>query len=190
MLFSTEVDGCSLAAVSGSGLTLKREWVTGLSSVTGIVGEFAWEASGMPLLSGQLIHDSRSMFKEPFETALTSMGIKASPIRYHAPAMNGIAKGFIGTLKRVCPDRFIVLGGRHLDCLVMEFVRRYIGRCLWPTTLQGQGGVRWAAAWAAQTLLPSGGVSDRVFRPHKSPCNHCPGLCGRQTASRYWHLFQ
>ena len=50
------------------------------------------------------------------------MGIKAAPIRYHAPAMNAHVERFIGVLKQECVDRFIVMGTRHLDYLVGEFV--------------------------------------------------------------------
>jgi transposase InsO family protein len=39
--------------------------------------------------------------------------------------MNAFAERFIGTLKRECLDRFIVLGTRHFDYLVRVLAQHY-----------------------------------------------------------------
>jgi transposase InsO family protein len=72
-----------------------------------------------------LLRDRDTKFGPAFDETLKELGITPVPIAYHAPAMNAYAERFIGTLKRECLERFVVLGTGHLDHIVAEFTRYY-----------------------------------------------------------------
>ena len=46
-----------------------------------------------------------------------------TPIR--APRANAIAERFIGTLRRECLDHFLIVGSRHLDVVLREYVQHF-----------------------------------------------------------------
>jgi putative transposase len=87
--------------------------------------DFAGAARAVGDTPRQLIRDGDSKFGEAFEGALRRLRIEPVRTAYHAPAMNAYAGRFIGTLKRECLDRFIVLGTRHFDYLVRVFAQHY-----------------------------------------------------------------
>lgn len=81
------------------------------------------EAVGEPI--GQLIHDYDTKFTARFESILKQNGIEPKPVGPMKPNLNAYAERFIQTLKQECLDHFLVLGQRHLDYLVQEFVEHY-----------------------------------------------------------------
>lgn len=80
-------------------------------------------------LSGRkfLIRDRDTKFTGPFDEVFTSeaMGVIKSPVR--APKANAHAERFVGTVRRECLDWTLVLGRRHLEAVLVEYVAHYNG---------------------------------------------------------------
>jgi transposase InsO family protein len=72
-----------------------------------------------------LIRDRDSKFTMPFDAVFASadMRIIRTPIR--APRANAIAERLIGTLRRECLDHLLIIGPRHLDVVLSEYVQHF-----------------------------------------------------------------
>ncbi len=72
-----------------------------------------------------LIRDRDTKFTASFDTVFAAEGIKIikSPVR--APRANAICERVIGTLRRECLDRMLILGRRHLEAVLAEYVEHY-----------------------------------------------------------------
>jgi transposase InsO family protein len=44
-----------------------------------------------------------------------------------APRANAVCERFVGTIRRECLDRFLILGRRHLEAVLAEYVDHYNG---------------------------------------------------------------
>jgi putative transposase len=72
-----------------------------------------------------LVRDRDTKFKASFDAVFAGDGIRVirSPIR--APRANAICERVIGTLRRECLDRVLILGRRHLEAVLAEYVDHY-----------------------------------------------------------------
>lgn len=72
-----------------------------------------------------LIRDRDSKFTGPFDEVFTAEGadIIETPVR--PPKANARAERFVGTIRRECLDWTLVLGGRHLESVLEEYVTHY-----------------------------------------------------------------
>ena len=72
-----------------------------------------------------LIRDRDTKFTASFDAVFAAEGIKVikSPVR--APRANAICERVIGTLRRECLDRMLILGRRHLEAVLTEYVEHY-----------------------------------------------------------------
>lgn len=72
-----------------------------------------------------LIRDRDAKFTSTFDRVFRSegVGIVRTPVR--APRANAIAERFVGTSRRECLNRVLILGRRHLEAVVGEFVDHY-----------------------------------------------------------------
>jgi hypothetical protein len=72
-----------------------------------------------------LIRDGDTEFTASFDAifAAESITIIKSPVR--APRANAICERMIGTLQRECLDRMLILGRRHLETVLAEYVEHY-----------------------------------------------------------------
>lgn len=72
-----------------------------------------------------LIRDRDGKFGAGFEEEVRDSGVRSIVLPHRAPNLNAHAEHFIQTLERECLDKFVVLGLKHLDHLVSEFVEHY-----------------------------------------------------------------
>jgi putative transposase len=72
-----------------------------------------------------LIRDRDTKFTASFDAVFAADGTRIikSPVR--APRANAICERVIGTLRRECLNRMIILGRRHLEAVLAEYVEHY-----------------------------------------------------------------
>jgi transposase len=104
-----------------AGVTAKpvTDWVT--QQARNLSMELAEQASAVKFL----IRDRDEKFTASFDAVFAADGIRIlkSPIR--APRANAICERVIATLRRECLDRMLILGRRHLEAVLAEFVEHY-----------------------------------------------------------------
>jgi putative transposase len=72
-----------------------------------------------------LIRDRDAKFTRTFDDVFTGAGIRPlrSPLR--APRANAFAERWVGTVRRECLDRLLIVNQRHLLAVLTEYVRHY-----------------------------------------------------------------
>ena len=86
---------------------------------------FGIEAAAMNLSATILIHDNDGKLTREFDEILKSSGIDVTKLPPMSPNLNAYVERFIQTLRLECLDHFLILGERHLQHLVKEFVTHY-----------------------------------------------------------------
>jgi putative transposase len=71
------------------------------------------------------MHDADTKFTQQFKAVLASEGIAPHQIPFRSPNLNAFAERIVQTLKVECLDHFVVLGERHLNQIVAQFVDYY-----------------------------------------------------------------
>ena len=69
-----------------------------------------------------LIHDRDPLFTTAFGEVFTSEGFRIITTMPKTPRMNAICERVIGTLRRELLDRVLILGERHLDLVLREYL--------------------------------------------------------------------
>lgn len=72
-----------------------------------------------------LFRDSDSKFEPHFEAALARHGVQFKRLPYRSPHLNAFVERWIRSVRYECLEYFVILGRRHLDRLVGQFVRYY-----------------------------------------------------------------
>ena len=72
-----------------------------------------------------LIRDRDSKFTTAFDAVFEGADIRIIRTPIRAPRANAIAERFIGTLRRECLDHLLIVGPRHLDALLREYLQHY-----------------------------------------------------------------
>lgn len=72
-----------------------------------------------------LIRDRDTKFTAPFDTifAAESVEVLRTPVR--SPRANAICERLIGTLRRECLDRMLIVNGRQLERVLVEYLAHY-----------------------------------------------------------------
>ncbi len=72
-----------------------------------------------------LVRDRDAKFPASFDAVFASMGARVVRTPIRAPRANAIAERWVGTVRRECVDRLLILGPRHLEAVLREFVQHY-----------------------------------------------------------------
>ena len=72
-----------------------------------------------------LILDRDPMFTEAFRCLLHERGVKLVRLPAQSPDLKDYAERFVGSIKRECLSRMILLGERHLRAAVRDYVDHY-----------------------------------------------------------------
>ncbi len=83
------------------------------------------EAVGADLSPTSLIRDRDGLYGRAFDARVDNLGIVQVKTAPRSPWQNGYAERWVGTLRRELLDHVVVLGERHLLCLVRRYVDYY-----------------------------------------------------------------
>ncbi len=72
-----------------------------------------------------LIHDRGTLYTAQFAETLAAAGVRCVKLPPKSPNLNAYAERFVRSIKSECLDRTIFFGGKHLRCVVDEFVEHY-----------------------------------------------------------------
>jgi Integrase core domain len=84
-----------------------------------------------------MIRDRDRLYGAVVTRRLRAMGIRDRPITLASPWQNGFAERLIGSIRRECLDRIIVLGEAHLGRILKSYARYYLATIMrrartWP----------------------------------------------------------
>lgn len=97
------------------------EWVTQQAR------NFSMELADQAVALKFLIHDRDTKFTGSFDAVFAAEGIRIIKAPVRAPRANAICERVVGTLRRECLDRMLILGRRHLEAVLAEYVEHYNG---------------------------------------------------------------
>ena len=85
----------------------------------------AWDLAEAGLRPAVLLRDRDGKFGPSFDAVFASEGLRVVRTPVRAPRANAVAERWVGTVRRECLDRLLILGRRHLEAVVREFVEHY-----------------------------------------------------------------
>jgi hypothetical protein len=74
-----------------------------------------------------LIRDRDTRFTSSFDEVFRADGIRIIRTPIRAPRANAFAERFVGTVRRECLDRMLILGRRHFERVLAEYIAHYNG---------------------------------------------------------------
>jgi transposase InsO family protein len=85
----------------------------------------AWDLADAGLRPTVLLRDRDATYPPAFDAVFASEGLRVVRTPVRAPRANAVAERWVGTARRECLDRLIILGERHLRQVLREFVGHY-----------------------------------------------------------------
>ncbi len=74
-----------------------------------------------------LIHDRDAKFAAPFDVILRDESVRVIRTPVQAPRANAVAERWVRTVRSECLDDFLVVGRRHLERILREYLAHYNG---------------------------------------------------------------
>jgi putative transposase len=114
-------------------VSLERRRVESVASTTNPDGRWvAQQARNLMMQLGHgerrfrfLLHDRDSKFRFDFDSVFRSEGMRIIRTPVRAPNANAHGERWVGTLRRECLDRVLILNRRHLDLVLRAYVAHY-----------------------------------------------------------------
>ena len=75
-----------------------------------------------------MIHDRDSKYTAAFDELFRSEGIRTIRTPIRAPRANAFIERWIGTVRRECLDRLLIVNRRHLERVLPVYISHYRGR--------------------------------------------------------------
>ena len=72
-----------------------------------------------------VVRDRDTKFSASFDAVFAADGTRVIKTPIRAPRANAICERVIGTIRRECLDRMLILGRRHLEAVLTEYVEHY-----------------------------------------------------------------
>jgi transposase InsO family protein len=72
-----------------------------------------------------LIRDRNTKFTASFDAVFAAEGTRIVKTPVQAPRANALCERVVGTIRRECLDRILILGRRHLEAVLAEYVEHY-----------------------------------------------------------------
>ena len=72
-----------------------------------------------------LIHDRDSKFTAAFDEVFRSEGVRTIRTPVRAPRANAFIERWVGTVRRECLDRILIVNRRHLERVLPIYIRHY-----------------------------------------------------------------
>jgi putative transposase len=72
-----------------------------------------------------LVRDRDAKFTRSFDAVFSSVGIETLKTPVRSPKANAYAERFVRTARTECLDHVLIVGRRHLECVVTEFISHY-----------------------------------------------------------------
>jgi transposase InsO family protein len=82
-----------------------------------------WDLADAGIRPTVLLHDRDAKFPPTFDAVFAAQGARVVRAPFRAPRANAFAERWVGTIRRECLDWLLILGTRHLDQAVREYVR-------------------------------------------------------------------
>ena len=85
----------------------------------------AWKLQAQGLGLKFLLRDRDAKFPAAFDAVFRGEGMQIIRLPYRAPRANAFAERWVGTVRREALDHLLILGRRHLDHVLHEYVDHY-----------------------------------------------------------------
>jgi putative transposase len=93
--------------------------------VTQVARNFASELEDTGRHFRFLIRDRDTKFTAAFDTVFASVGIETIPTPIASPQANAFAERFVRTVREDCLDHLLVVSQRHLEAVLVQYIRHY-----------------------------------------------------------------
>jgi len=87
----------------------------------------AWKLQEAEIKTRFLIHDRDSNFAAAFDAVFRAEGLEVIRTAVRAPNANARCERWISSARRECLDWLLILGRRHLEAVLAEYVEHYNG---------------------------------------------------------------
>jgi putative transposase len=84
-----------------------------------------WDLAEAGIRPTILLRDRDAKVPPAFDTAFTTQGTRVVRAPFRAPRANAFAERWVGTIRRECLDWLLILGPRHLEYVLHEYVGHY-----------------------------------------------------------------